>query len=91
MKYTMYCIAGTLISLSWIPAVVSSVVKTNGRLVITISPAIFVFIAVNNIFGLWFLVITVFVLSLFWFSNIPEPPRTSSRKLLSRFVARGLE
>ena len=30
--------AGTLMSLSWIPAVVNSVVKTKGWLVITMSP-----------------------------------------------------
>ena len=37
-QVTMYCMAGTLMSLSWMPAVVNSVVKTKGWLVITMSP-----------------------------------------------------
>ena len=37
--YTIYCMAGTLMSLSWMPVLVNSVVKTSGWLVITMSPA----------------------------------------------------
>ena len=39
VEYTIYCIAGALMSLSWMPLLVNSVVKTSGWLVITMSPA----------------------------------------------------
>ena len=71
----MYCMAGTLMSLSWMPAVVNSVVKTKGWLVITMSPG-----RIGEVLGKPAV-----------FKNLPEPPLESRRKLLRRFVTNGLE
>ena len=42
--------AGTLMSLSWMPVLVNSVVNTSGWLVITMSPAIVLFL-INDLFN----------------------------------------